>query len=542
MIFASLTAIADVIKARPNNLLLTKGRADNVVLAAHVAGIGIKQRLEQITGFENEDQKITRTKYAKSNVALFQRITRPIDKVFNARGGSTYYNLSKDQQIVFRSYLSNVEWGFTLRKWMDVIARGAYLMDPMGVILMEVSTGGPFETYPTYKSVGGIYDYQLNGRNLDYIIFKTKQENTFRVIDDVLDRMVKIDGETITEIQDQTYVNYFGKVPARIVSDIVNPGQPGFASPLWPCVDDAEEYLREGSVKTIFKLRHGFPKYWQLAQSCSECQGTGYKEAEECPSCKGTGNKLKYDVADVIQVPVPTGKDDPKLTPDLAGYVTPSIEGWQAMNDEQRLLEDNMFQTMWGTHQAQQADGVDKTATASFIDVQPVNERLNKFADWAEDMEKFITDLMGLFYYRQQYGGSAVNYGRRWLIESPDVVWKKYQDARAAGAPMGTLNELLSEYYYCKFANDSLELQKYLKLMKLEPFVHMAPGEASAITGGNADFKAKLYFAEWANSKEETDLMFLPLETLRADLAAYVATKTITAPVPALSISEKATA
>lgn len=507
--------IKRIIKENPNKAIVQEGQKMNKKLAVHIAGIGMDTYLEQINTFENPDQKKIRQKYARSNVDLFDRLSRPIDEVFSARGGSVYYNLPKAQEAEFRINLSNVEWGYTLRKWMDNIAKVAYLMDPMGLIFVEV---GNNEAYPTYKSIAGVYDYQLNGRRLDYIIFNTPDKNVYRVVDDAFDRLVKVDGESITSIPGKTFPNYFGHVPARIVSDLVRPGMDCFCSPFWTVVELADEFLREGSIKSVYKLLHGFPRYWQHITSCGDCNGDGLKDGRDCPTCKGTGNKLRYDVADSINLPVP-GKDDPKVAPDVAGYVTPDIEGWQKMTEELQLLEDIMNHTIWGTHQRDEADN--ETATGRFIDVQPVNRRLNKFSEWGEEIEKFITDELGVFYFPGSYKGASVNYGRRYLIESPDTVWEKYLNARSTGAPQSTLDELLRDYYYTKYSNDSLELQKHIRLMKIEPFVHLTLTEAKMVAYGTIDYKMKLYFSEWIGTLQESVLLFGTIEALRASLTSY---------------------
>ncbi|WP_346320777.1 hypothetical protein [Chitinophaga sp. YIM B06452] len=512
--------IKRIIKERPNRALVDAAQAQAKKLAVHIAGIGMDDYLEKINSFENDDQKRNRQKYAKSNVDLFDRVTRPIDEVFTARGGSVHYNLPQTQERQFREALSSVEWGYSLRRWMDRVARIYYLMDPMGMVYMEVSPDG--SAYPTYKSVMNVYDYQPNGRDLEYIIFKTNKKDEFRVVDDTFDRIVRFDGESIRTVSDQTFPNYFGYVPGRILSDIIKPGTMMFTSILWTVVELADQYLRDGSVKSIFKLLHGFPKYWQYGAACPTCNGTKYVGADLCKTCNGTGKKLKYDPADSITLPIPREKD-PVLAPDVAGYVTPDIDGWKTMTDELTLLEALIERTVWGTHRRE--DASNDTATGRFIDVQPVNRRLNEISDWAEDMEKFVTDAMGEFMYPQTYKPSSVSYGRRYLIESPDTLWEKYEKARGAGSPQCTLDELLKDYFHAKYSHDHGALHRALRLMKLEPFVHQSIAEAKIAIGETEDYIAKVYFSEWLGTLQEPEILVSPLETLRANLKAYAAAK-----------------
>ena len=76
--------------------------------------------------------------------------------------------------------LADVDYGISLHEWVHVFALQAYRNDPMGLIFMEVEE--MFETdgvemttprcYPTYKSIQGVFDYQPNGRKLEYVCFQ----------------------------------------------------------------------------------------------------------------------------------------------------------------------------------------------------------------------------------------------------------------------------------------------------------------------------------------------------------------------------------
>lgn len=524
--------IKNILLNRPNKKMITEVQTYTKKLIMHMTGVGLKDYIANIEGFERPGAQEIRLKYTRSNVDLFTRIHRPIDKIFSARGGSSYYNLSDAQTKQFKDILSNVEYGYNIRQWMRAFWKPAYHYDPMGMIFIEIDQQG--NAYPTYKSVLDVYDYQLNGRNLDYVVFQTDQKITrtkkgkevmarvFRIVDDAFDYLVEWDGLNFKTITKETFPNYFLRVPAVIISDIIDPVRSFYTSPDADIIEVADEVLTEGSVKSIFKKYFGFPQAWAYQSDCPTCKGEGQYEGKTCPDCNGTGEKSKHNVWERIKVPVPD-KDDPKLAPDLAGYITPDIEGWNKMTEELQLLEELMFRTYWGTQQVD--DDKSETATGRFIDVQPVNDRLNSFSDAAEYVEDFVTDLLGQFYFGIGYKGASINYGRRFLIESPDEIWKKYQEARKSGAPNSVLDNLLLEFYQTKYQNDSIEMQKYIKLMKIEPFVHLTTPELDKIAVPKIDYLKKLYFNEWLSLLNENEILVKDVKTLSDSLTEFVQPK-----------------
>lgn len=512
--------------------MLEDAKKSSKKFIAHITGIGSDRLIEQIAGLENEKQLEIRKKYAQSNKAMFSRIHRNEDKIFSAKGGSVFYNVPESQKKFFVSQLQNIYNGFSARSWTENFAKTYLHIDPMGVILMEV---GNNVTYPTYKSTTSIYDYQLKGREVEYLILTTKEPNEYRVIDDQFDKIVKYEGEVVTTKQSETFFNYFGKVPAIVISDILKQNTEYYTSPDDEIIEIANEFLREASVKSIFKLKHGFPKAWQYVSVCQSCKGTGLKGGEDCTTCNGSGRSVVKDSSEVITLPIP---EDTQATiaPNIAGYVSPDIEGWDKMTDELRLLENQMHNTYWGVEPLQQTTGPNnqpiKTATEIADNNQPIYARLSKMSKWAEGIEKFITDLVGQFYLNSSYKGCSISYGTRYGIEGPDTIFLKYQDARLKGAPDSVLDALLLEYYESKYSTNNMELAKQVKLMKVEPFIHLTVSQAKNIIPSPVDYNKKLYYLEWLNTLPENEVIIKSTADLVKSLSDYASTKEIPKPDP----------
>ena len=471
----------------------------------------------------------------------------------------------------FASYIATIRNGMSLRKWMQAVALPAFQIDPMGLIFMEVdptlTKTGKQQPYPTYKSTGDIFDYKLNGRRLEYVIFKLSKKDVktfvsqgitvsdqmqmainqrpkkdvtiwYRVVDDTTDRVFEYDGkDTITEIGGLRLPNYFMEVPAMIISDIVAYNSDQFLSPDDLVVELANDYLTDCSVFNIWKKLHGFPKQWRVRSSCSTCMGTTKIQGRMCPDCSGTGYRKVSTVRDEIIIPMPEAEDGStkgsSMPTKVFGYETPDIQGWDKMTGEMdHRLFSLMFETIWGTCPQQKTAGPStsqqRTATEAVMDVQAMNERLHDFSEWAQTLESFIIDKVGQLQYTKNYEGASVNYGNRYAIEGPDVIFDKYKNARSSGAPKSTLDGLLRDYYESRYESSPMDLAKALKLMRIEPFLHKTDEQVAQMTLTDLDKASKNYFDEWLSTLDDMDILGTKDEPLRQMMLDYAALKLTT--------------
>src|ERR1044072_2939153 len=550
-----LTDLENIIIKNPNRDLITSGVAKSKTLRMHMYGEGMPQHLKVITGFEKDWIHQLRVQYTRTNEDLFDRLGRPEDKVYSAKGGSIYYNLTEAQERQAVRISADVRNGYSIKEWIENFWRLHHKDDPCGVIMMEIlpqaqamqarKEGRSF-VYPTYKGIAAIYDYLPKGVTLEYIAFKLEYDEikgmgykegdiVYRLVDDAYDYIIQRHADdTITIDWANTIVNFFGSVPAIINSDIIDPLlENSFLSVYSRIVALADEFLRKGSIKVTSDFRHGFPKYAEYGDKCSKCHGEGVSEGTNCTNCKGSGKVIRLRVTDDKIMEWPLDKETPVIHPkDTGGYIEPPRTYYEIAINDMSMLENLMCRTMWGVPSkikinglSVNAEGAPKTATEEMLDIKPQADRLQPISKAAEKRHKFILDMVVRVQVAAFYSGSNVIYGRRYMLEGPDALWEKYAKAKKEGVAITSLNEMLIAYYEAEYATDPVKLAVLTKMIKVEPFVHYKVNEVLNFRLSDEEYKAKLYYGEWLSLQPAGYIYAMPADMLRQSLYDFVKTK-----------------
>lgn len=513
--------VKDIIKAgRP--AWVKESEKDFLKFSVHINGTGTAEYLDQIQKFENLEQLGARKQLVTSNRFLFANLGRPIDKVFSATGGTSV--LPKKNKDRINKAISNIRHGYSTKKWIQNVQANRFYTDPNGLVFFEWTAES---TYPTVKAITSIFNYQTSGRLIDWVLFmpeKTKNGELYRFVDAEYDYTLLLNGESLTIVEDKTYKNPFGRCPGIVNSDIMHFELNRKDSPFAPVIELADHYLRTGSVKNIYENYHGYPIFWAYGMTCKRCNGEGSivedGEPRRCPSCDGAGTTIKKDVTDIIKLKPPTSSDQPRLAPDIAGYVQPDLETWREQRTELDWLWQLMHFTIWGTSYKRDQ----QTATATFIDAQPVNDALNRFSESFEDMEQKMIEMVAL-YFNGTANDVSVNWGRRFILESPDAIWNKYITAKEKGANRSTLDYLLNQFYQSEYTNDKQSLLVAEKSMKIEPFIHLTEKEVKDLGVTGIELQKKIMFNEWTASLQDGYIFLTDIVKLRSELTAFVEAK-----------------
>ena len=468
-------------------------------LFALIEGEDFDELLNKIEHIEGDKKSIARKKYARSCKDMFDRLLRMTDNVYSATGGSKRYDLGDEQKEVLKSVVDDIRGGQSLEKWLEYNWKPLYHLDPNGLIFLEYFKDST--PYPTYKSINDIRAYLPNGQRPEWVLFEPKtfdkSRKEFRLVDSINDYIIIVEGDSMYIDEERTFEHQFGYCPAVINSNINKIGDDYLKlSPIDKVIEISKEYLRDLSIKTIYKFLQGFPKHWRYTAECPDCHGLGKNGEEICKTCNGTGETTRNDVTDEIRLALPES-DEPVIAPNIAGYITPDLETWQRFTDELKELEDLMNLTHWGT--IIQTEAV-ATATEVILDTQPAIQRLNKYGDVAENVEKQLTEMISnhLFLDKGKKDDIAsINYGRNYIIEALNSVLEKYQSSKEAGDNATILDRQYQEYLMAKYKSDPVGLKIAQLKTDVEPYVHYTAEQVKEIMNDDEAQKKVMFDDFW---------------------------------------------
>jgi hypothetical protein len=493
------TKIFEIIKASDQvPAWVTKARDYSKDLNALVNGVDFADLLIRIEHKEDEKKQTARRKYARSIKDIFERLLRPVDNVYSATGGVKKYPDNAERAL---KVISTIRDGKTLEKWLqNNWMNGVYNTDPNGVIIYEWIEE---KFYPTYKSIGSIRNYEADGQRLIWILYEpvtnTSGIQEWRFIDSEKDYLIKKEQDVYSIIEEKTFKNPFDRVPGIVISDIIKIGTKERLSPIHSIIESAKEFLRDLSHKSMFKFLLWDPLFWRYAMQCQKCHGTVKTGDSICPDCVD-GYYVKKDITDCATLPFPTDKDQPSV-PKIAGFEIPPPEIMAEFTKELDLLYNIMFETIWGV---QDASKVQKTATEVYQDLQPEITRLNVYADVAQWVECFFTNLGIKFMLPNEKEEAVILYGRNFILESVQSLLDKYEASKAKGDNSAILDRQLKEWILSKYKNDPITMNEELLRLKVEPFIHYTIEQVKNIYGPIEAKEKMLFPGWWLNEAEKS--------------------------------------
>lgn len=542
--------ILEILK-EPRNKYISKFKEDQVILDIFYNGGDVATQLGKIKNYENTEQKALRDKLARSTKDLLSYLLSPTNKVFSASGFVQKIDAKTEETLEKATeYLEKLPEGISLRQWMQDFWVPAYVSDPNSIMLVEVDEMG--RAYPTHKSIQKIHDYSHKWEEFDYIVFlhkkvkmktdgdkKTEEVQIYRVYDDQKDGLYYLEGEgdkaklRIYDKGDERpiYLHGLGRVPAFLPSNIKCTKTKG-RKPLIHKIDEyLKEYLNDSSIHSIYKFLHGFPIFWRYASKCSRCNGLGTIKKKDangkiiagesitCPTCDGKKHKVTNDVSDGVVLPVPKA-GAPSLGKDIAGYIQPDLQTWERQVEEMKNSRKEMFYSLWGTYLTDGNEGTEKTATQAYIDSQPVNDVLWSISTVGEAIEEGIMFNILDLTFPERINTVTSKWGRRYLTETPDVLWDKYIKAKKDEAAITVLDYLFKRFLMAEYHNDSVMLDQKMKEFYLEPFPHYTLASMKGIFKPEK-IQRKMLFSEWISEGIDYEK---DKEVLLAEFDAYVET------------------
>ena len=496
-------------------------REDHVKLKLHYYGEGVTKALTKIQGLENDSQIKLREKYAISNEWLTENLLRNVDNAWSAKGGVQSITSGDDEvNEQIKERIKDTREGYSHFDYQRDVWFDRFVTDPNGLVFFEVTQDGR-DTLPTYKSINAIQKMKVTGIQPEYIKFDPEEVQDIQVdeglvknkderlptklrmwiVDDAFYYHVETNNEAVVILQQ--IPNSWGKVPGYQNSPLLDTNRDIKVSPIWKQIQLMDKYLNNGSIHEIYTFLHGYPIFWRYEQPCKSCKGTKYSNEKNkdtgrrdlpCPSCDGTGMSIKKDSSDVILLSTPKDKDSATITPDVAGYVFPDIDAWDQQINELDRTWDLIYFSQWGTTTFKSEN---ETATGRFIDTQPVINRLHQYSDIFETVHKKFLELIADFYYPNTDVTITVTYGRRYMVETSDQIFDKYTKAKKEGADYTTLDLLLEQYYESEFRKNDVLREYYLKLIKVDPYVHFSITQVLGMDISQSIKSLKVCYPQW---------------------------------------------
>ena len=368
-----LSAITQYVKQPYNKELLEAARKKSRLLTMYVTGEKLKEHLESLPYFEKDELTSLRRRLSRSTIEIFERLLAPTEKVFTAKGGSESYNLPESKENQFKVYLQSIRRGMSLKEWLQWVAFKASLLDPMSLTYNEIDQSG--KVYPTYKSTDSIHDYQLNGRQPEYVIFcistdeqkKLKEmfgdsaiasgARHFRVVDDAFEYFVEEKDNEVKIIA--TYPNPHQRVPGKINGNRYVFNSDYIDSELVTILELEADFYNDNCSKTLLKKYQMHAKEWGVEVTCRKCEGSKVHNGEDCDHCNATGIEPALKVAQRASIAI--GEDGAAKAPiPPMGYVTPPIEAADMINEELDRLLSYMFETFWDAQSQAQTQGANQ--------------------------------------------------------------------------------------------------------------------------------------------------------------------------------------
>jgi len=504
-----------------NELILI--REQSKTLYALIEGDDFSSELiSRIEHLESDKKALARKKYSRDIQDFFERLFQPLENISYATGGNKVYDIDDNEvKAEFLKTIANIKDSNTLAHWIQDVGLKVRHVDPNGIMFMEYTTEPRKEVFPTYKNINTIRKYKKRGQLMEWIIFepymgKINGDNYehWRIVDDSKDRTFIRIGEMYTLSNSLTFTHPFGEVPAIINSNIVKTGYNYTVSPINSILGLSKEYSRDQSIKTLYKFTQGFPIHWRYVTECSDCKGRGKVDNSkggysDCGSCDGKGYLTKGDITDIVTLPVPK-EGQATIAPNIAGHIKPDNETWNQYVDELNDAEKKAFRTFWGTLLAtEETFGGRKTATEVIFNKQPIENKLNQYADYSEFIEWKMSEWILNFVDNgkdKKENKIVITYGRNYVIEPSDTILKRYEESKSSQENDVVLDELFKQYLQSTYRTNPVELFNNIKKSEIEPYLHQTLNDVHLIFG-QEEAQRKVLFGKWWGYLTRADIL-----------------------------------
>ena len=352
------------------------------------------------------------------------------------------------------------------------------------------------QPYLYFVPICEVISYEVNPltKNMNWIIFKS--DNRVVVIDDASYRTFAYEGTQLGELLSDNPHN-LGCCPARFFwNEPLSLSVPDVKrSPLSKELSALDWYLFKSLGVKHLDTYASYPIYSAYEEECdySDKDGNichkGHLQKPDgsyltdiegnlvlCPICHG--KKQLAGAGSFINVPIPTeGQPDLRKPVDITTIDKQSLD---YNVGELNRLETNIVNSCVGVDNTilNETSLADKQVDATFESKDNV---LNRTKSGFEEAQEWVDTTICLLRYGSAFISASVNYGNEFYTLTPEVLQKRYNEAKEGGASESELDALRQQLIETSYRHNPALMQRMLILKDLEPFVHRTQEQVQAL-------------------------------------------------------------
>lgn len=466
-------------------------------------------------------------------ISLTDKIFKEFRRIFSASDAFRRYVTTEETKIDLIKYLNSLG----LSEWLKYDAWEIFRNSIHSIIVIdqpaeETSPPAPFWSVIDIKNVFNVGKKE-NG-DITWLIYESVRDDkdVFVVIDDKSYRVyLKKDGEVGKEIVNNPHD--LGYCPATDFwkTDLLRKSNILKRSPIYPYLSDLDILLLFLIGEDYADLYGIFPIIWGIEQECSyktessECSdGILYGLDNEgnrlntplissngnrqCPNCEKSralwaGTKLT----------IPAGDEDINQSTQPAGFVEAPVASLQNIASKNNSRKESIFSGSTGGGVLEDINKQSQNELQIKAGFEGRKATLIWISENFAHQEKFITDTIGLLRYgSKEYGGSDINYGEKFHLESAEMLKRSYDEDKEKGLPQFVLLDDLKKINEAENKNNKEQLKENDILIKLEPFPTQSITECSELLAKGQininQFTVKLNFVSYVERFKSEHISF----------------------------------
>lgn len=369
----------------------------------------------------------------------------------------------------------------------------------------------PEDSYPQpyfyFVPIDSVISYSVNKRtkNMDWIIFRS--EDKIIVIDGESYKAYSTDGSGNIERLESESMHGLPYCPARFFwNESLTLSQPDIKkSPLSKVLGDLDWHLFYLLSKKHLDLYGSYPIYSGYAEECDYTDKDGNScdhgflrgtdgnfvtdelgNPRRCPIC---GQKKNLAGAgSYVEVPIPRDGEADLRNP--VQILTIDKASLDYNVEESNRQKTNIIASCVGVDNSiiNETSLADKQVDATFESQERV---LNRIKKGFEEIQEWVDSTICLVRY-DSFLGAKINYGTEFYTLTPEVLQKRYSDAKLGGASDAQLDALEEQMIETEYRHNPILLQRMIILRDLEPFRHSTKNEVLNMYNNNIVSKAEM--------------------------------------------------